>query len=174
MLVERMLRAARLDPQVYYELERDRNANGQAFAVVLIVAACALIGSASFGLGLAVQRSLGMVGGWLFWSAIASVVGQRLGARAGFEEVMRPVAFAQTPGVLYLLALLPGLGWNLSLAIWLWTTIASVIAVREALRVDTRRAVAAVIITSLIVAAIHLVTGMTLGITGLTLDALFR
>ena len=33
MLVQRMLRAARLDRDVYYELDRDRGANGQSFLV---------------------------------------------------------------------------------------------------------------------------------------------
>jgi hypothetical protein len=173
MLLDRMIRAARLDPDVYYELERDRNANGQAFAVVLIVAACALIGSAALSLQAAVQTSLCMVGGWLFWSAIAVVVGARFGARAGFEEVIRPVAFAQTPGVLYLLALVPALGWRIGLVAWLWTMVASVIALREVLRVATGKAVLTVLVTSAVVAVISILTGMTFGTLGLVVDRLF-
>ena len=49
MLVERMIRAARLDPELYNEVERDPSATGQAFAVVLIVAVCGLFGSALGG-----------------------------------------------------------------------------------------------------------------------------
>src|SRR5260370_1436212 len=44
MLFERMLRAARLDPELYYELRRDGSANGQGFLVVLIAFAGALLG----------------------------------------------------------------------------------------------------------------------------------
>jgi hypothetical protein len=174
MLLERMIRAARLDPDLYYELERDRNANGQAFAVVLIVAACALIGSAALSLQAAFQACVCMVGGWLFWSAIAAVVGARFGARAGFEEVMRPVAFAQTPGVLQILALVPVLGWRVGLVAWLWTMLASVIAIREALRVETGKAALVVLVTSAVVMVIGLLTGMTFGTASLFMDRLFR
>lgn len=173
MLVERMLRALRLDPSLYDEVEEDRNGNGQAFAVVLIVAACALVGSAAFSLVFAFQMAIGHVGGWLFWSAIAAAVGARFGARARFEDLLRPVAFAQAPGVFHLLALAPSIGWRVGLVVWLWTVLASIVAVRQSLRVGVGPAVLTVVATSAIIAAIDLLTGTTLGAAGLLIDRIF-
>src|SRR5438477_164571 len=112
MLVERMIRAARLDPALYDEVEHDENATGQAFAVVLIVALCALVGSALTGhhtQGL-IGAGVGAILGWLIWSLIILVVGKVLGGTADFGEVMRALAFADTPGVFYLFSSFPVLG----------------------------------------------------------------
>jgi Yip1 domain len=174
MLLERMIRAARLDRDLYYEVERDRNANGQAFAVVLIVAACVLIGSAALSLQAVFQKGICVVCGWMFWSAIAAAVGTRFGARAGFEDVIRPVAFAQTPGALQIFALVPGIGWPVVLVAWLWTMIASVVAIREALRVDTGKAALVVVATSAVVMVIGILTGVTFGTVTLVVDRLLH
>ena len=46
MLVNRMIRAARLDTSLYEEVEHDQSATSQAMQVVLIVALASGIGSA--------------------------------------------------------------------------------------------------------------------------------
>src|SRR5262245_38797683 len=107
MLLQRMLRAARLDPELYYEVMRDRSANGQALAVVVIVVACSLIGFGALSPGALIKLSLCTAMNVLFWAMIALTVGQRYGGRAEFDEVMRPVAFAHAPEVLYAFALVP-------------------------------------------------------------------
>jgi hypothetical protein len=152
MLIERMIRAARLDPGVYNELEQDQNANGQALAVVLIVAFCALIGSAITGHRTQsfIGAGLGEVIGWLTWSLIILVVGKILGGTADFGEVMRTLAFAETPGVFMFFASLPLLGPLVGLAVWIWVAVANVVAVREAMDFDTGRAVLTVIIPTII------------------------
>src|SRR3712207_2777983 len=99
MLVERMIRAARLDPELYNEVERDRNATGQAFAVVLIVVVCTLIGSAFAGFQTQniFQASASAIVRWLIVSLIILGVGRMLGGTADSGEVMRTLAFAHTP-----------------------------------------------------------------------------
>src|SRR6185369_4175340 len=98
------------------------------FTVVLIVAACTLIGTRSLGLGIMVQMALGSIMGWLFWSMIAMLVAQRFGGRAEFDEVVRPLAFAQSPQVLMLFGFMPGWGLPLLAGTWVWSTIASFVA----------------------------------------------
>jgi hypothetical protein len=140
MLVERMVRAARLDPDLYNEVERDPSATGQAFGVVLIVAACGLFGSALGG-----SRILGAgvcaVALWLLWSLIILGIGKLLGGTADFGEVMRCLAFAYSPGVLQLFSFFPLLGYLVGGVALVWTALAMVIAVREAMDFDTGRAV---------------------------------
>jgi hypothetical protein len=173
MLVERMIRAAKLDPDLYYEVQRDRMGNKQAFTVMLIVMAC-MIGPALLRLGplgLA-QAFMCTIGGWVCWSAIATVVGANMGRRADFEEVLRAVGFAHSPGVLYLLALVPMLGPVPTLVAWIWTMVARVVALREVLRFDTGKAIQVVLATTAILFVIDLVIGLPFSGVGFLLASL--
>ena len=49
---DRMLRAAKLDPQLYEEVEADQGAMGQATTVVVLSSVAAGIGSLAYGGGL--------------------------------------------------------------------------------------------------------------------------
>ncbi len=161
MLVERMIRAAKLDPDLYYEVQRDQTANKQAFIVMLIVLAAtmgwALLRPSLHGLA---GAFMGTVGGWIMWSAIVTIVGTKMGSRADFEEVLRAVGFAHSPGVLYLLALVPALGPLPTLVAWIWVLVAKVVAVREVLRFDTGKAIQAVLVTTVILFLIDLIIGL--------------
>jgi hypothetical protein len=177
MLVQRMIRAAKLDPNVYYELHRDGTANGQAFLVVLIVLACGLISSGTWYSPMAlIFGAINIVGSWIFWVAIATAVGMRLGGRADFEPVLRATGFAYSPQVLQLFAIVPGLGLPFGLIGWLWSVVARVVAVREAMGFTTRQAVQTTLLTTVIIAVIQIVlavlTGATLGGFGMMLSRL--
>jgi hypothetical protein len=172
-----MIRAARLDPDVFYELHRDRTANGQAFLVVLIVLACGLISSGSWYMPTAViYGAISIIGSWIFWVAIATAVGDRLGGRTDFESVLRATGFAYAPQTLQLFAIIPGLGMPLGLIGWLWSVVARVVAVREVMGFSTKRAIQTAVLTTVIVAVIQiafaLVSGATLGSFGWMLSHL--
>jgi hypothetical protein len=171
-LIERMIRAARLDPAVYNEVEQDPTASPQAAAVVLIVAVCALLGSAISG-----GRTHSLLGAginavvlWLIWSFVILVVGRLLGGKADFGEVMRSLAFARAPGVLALFAFVPILGGLAALAAWLWTWLATVVAVREAMDFDTGRAVLTVILPTFVM---FILVGMAAFVFGVGIFTLF-
>jgi hypothetical protein len=180
MLIERMLRAARLDPAVYYELKRDGSANGQAFVVVLLALAGALVGG---GLGqlLHLLSPLGWISlfwavgtalcDWLFWCFIAELVGARFGSRADFEQLLRPVGFAYAPGVLRALTLFSGLARPISLVVFLWIAVGSVLAIREAMQLETGKAVLIAALTTAICVLISMllcfITGSALSLAAL-------
>jgi Yip1 domain len=188
MLIQRMLRAARLDPDLYYELERDRSANGQAFIVVLIGLACAVLGAgglrgllnliAPWGWGHLIEVLAMSIGDWLFWAYIAVLVGERFGSRADFEQVMRPVGFAYTPEVLWLLAFFPALAYPLGWVIFLWVSIGKIFAVRESMRLSIGKAVLTAFLATVIMAAIDAVfcwiSGQAVSLTSIILAPLGR
>jgi len=182
MLVDRMVRAARLDPNLYSEVVRDWYANGQAFIVVLIVFACTLIGMgpsawltllSPVGWPMLIQMTVMSICNWLFWVFIAQLVGLRWGSRADFEQLMRPVGFAHAPGVLRVLTLVPSLAVPVGLIVFLWTACARILAVREAMQFPLGKAVAMVLLTTLVImvidAAIGYVSGRVTGIGDLIL-----
>ena len=79
MLVNRMIRAAMLDPRLYEEVEHDRNATSQALQVVIIVALASGIGGALWKLLTLnpIDAVSGLIGGilvavlgWLVWALV--------------------------------------------------------------------------------------------------------
>lgn len=151
-LIERMKGAAMLDASVYEEVEADRSATGQAAAVVAIVAVCGAIGSYSHGGKGVIGAIIAAFIGWLLWAGLTYLIGTKLfGGTADMGEMLRTLGFAQSPGVLNILGFIPVLGWLVGLVVWLWTLVAAVIAIRQALDFDTGKAVATAVIAGLIV-----------------------
>ena len=171
MLSERMLRAARLEPGLYEEVERDINANSQALLVVVIVAVASGIGA-----GLARGGSgfvSGLIGGiltsllgWVVWSLVTYWVGTAIfHGTATPGELLRTIGFAQVPGVLNIFSFVPFIGGLIGFVVFIWLLVAGVIAVRQALDFETGKAVATVLVgwlAMLIVAAILAALGFGL------------
>jgi hypothetical protein len=156
-LVQRMIRAARLETDLYEEVEADRTATNSALTVVVIVAVANGIGQAlaatmnpeagGSAIGNLIGAIIGGLIGWVIWSYITWFIGTRLfGGRATPGELMRTIGFAQSPGVLSILSFIPGLGWLISLVIGIWMLVTGVVAVRQALDFDTGKAVLTTII----------------------------
>ena len=153
---DRMMRAARLDPQVYEELEHDLTATGQALTVVVVVAVASGIGHAlgeilgghpGTALGGFIAGIVTALLGWAVWSFLAYIIGTKLfGGIATYGELLRTIAFAQSPGVLNILNFIPILGGLLSLVVGLWILAATIIAMRQALDFDTTKAVLTAIV----------------------------
>jgi len=145
-VVERAIGAARLDPRAYEEVERDEAATGTALAIVVLVAIASGIGNI---------RDNGILGfvfgvvfsvlGFVLYAGIAYLVGSKLFAttetRATWGQLIRTLGFAQSPGILYVLGIVPVIGAVVSLVVAVWILIASVIAIRQACDFSTGRAV---------------------------------
>lgn len=135
-LSERMLGAARLETATYEDVERDRTATPQALIVVVLTALAAGLG---FGAGLRgiLINTVAAIVLWAIWAALVFWIGTRLlpetQTRADWGEVARTVGFAQSPGVLRVLGVIPILGDFIRAIVDVWVLIATVIAVRQAL-----------------------------------------
>ena len=146
---ERMLRAAKLDVDLYEEVEADRTATGQAMWVVVLSAAAAGIGTLAHGGGLAgiVLAALAALFGWYVWALLTYLIGTKLlpeaGTSADLGELLRTIGFSSSPGLIRVFAIIPGLGGFLFTVVGVWMLVAMVIAVRQALDyTSTWRAVA--------------------------------
>ncbi|HEY8490264.1 MAG TPA: YIP1 family protein [Dehalococcoidia bacterium] len=153
-MIERMLRAARLDVSVYEEVEHDQGATGQALLIIVLAAIAGGIGGLSEGLGGLVVRVIAAVLYWILLSGAAYLVGSRLlrtgATQATWGQVLRTVGFAYSPGVLSIFGFIPILGPILLLIISIWILVAAIIAIRQALDFTTLRAVGTGIIAWLI------------------------
>jgi hypothetical protein len=166
--VQRVIGALRLDAATYEEVEHDPSSLGQAAGVVALAAVAAAIGTASRGGPGAVGAVIGALVGWLLSTGFIWVVGVYwMKHSSDYKELLRTLGFASAPQILLVLSGIPGLGGLIGLAAWLWSLAAFVVAVRQALDVETGRAVLvcvlAVVVNLACVAGLVLLLGGLLG-----------
>jgi len=137
-ITDRMIRAAKLDVNLYEEVEADTNAMGQAMGVVILSSVAAGIGTiGTAGLkGLVLGTIVALVG-WFVWSFLAYYIGTKLlpepQTKADYGELLRTIGFSSSPGVLRFLGIIPMLGGIINFICSIWMLVAMVIAVRQAL-----------------------------------------
>lgn len=165
----RMLRAAKLDVNLYEEVEADTGSMRQAMGVVVLSSIAAGIGSiATGGLSGILMGTFAALIGWYVWAYLTYLIGTKLlpepQTKADFGELLRTIGFASSPGLIRVLGIIPGLGGVVFLAASIWMLIAMVIAVRQALDYkSTLRAVGVCVIGWIIQALILLALFSILG-----------
>jgi hypothetical protein len=181
-MFNRIVRAARLEVAFYNEVEADTSLNQEALMVVILVSVAAGIGSFLQGIvqgsigaaiiGLIVSAVMGVVG-YYIWAYVTYFVGTNLfHGTADVGELLRTLGYASGPRLLSVLVFIPCVGALLSLAGAIWSLVAGVIAVREALDFDTTKAVITVIIGWVIIVVLTLMVAAVFGIGAAGLGAL--
>jgi hypothetical protein len=137
-LMERMIRAAKLDVALYEEVEADTQATGPAAVVVILSSLAAGIGSlTSAGVAGIVFGTLMALIGWYIWAYMTYYIGTKFlpepQTHATPGELLRTVGFASSPGLLRLVGLIPGLTGIVFVVTSIWMLAAMIIAVRQAL-----------------------------------------
>ena len=182
-ILDRMIRAAKLDVSLYEEVEKDAAATNQAILVVIITSICSGIGTAigghmrtgpgGFIFGLVVGIISALVG-WLIWSFITYFIGTRVfkgpQTEATYSQLLRCIGFSDSPRALAILSFIPVLGGIAAFVAMIWSLVAMVIAVRQALDFTTGRAIATCIIGFIALVIISAIVGaVTAGLYTLTL-----
>ena len=174
-LVNRMIRAARLEVPLYEEVEADLSATNQALLVVVIVAIAEGIGQALSGGNVVGRLVLGVLNsliGWAVWSYVVYFVGTRfMGGTATYGELLRTLGFAETPGVLGILSFIPVLGPLAAVIGGIWTIVASFIGTRQALDIDNGKTVITIVLAIvaliIVVSIVSIIVGTIFGLGGL-------
>jgi hypothetical protein len=144
---ERVIGALRLQVSTFEEVEHDATATSQAAVLVLVVGIARGLGSIRFmGITGVITFAVLALIGWVIGAAVLWAVGTKLlpgkNTEADIGQLLRTVGFAQAPGLFGLLSIIPILGLIVTLVVALWSLVALVIAVRQALDYeDTLRAV---------------------------------
>lgn len=180
-MINRMIRAAKLDVGLFNEVEADTSLNQEALMVVVLVAIAGGIGSfiggvmdRSFGaalLALIVGVVLGVVN-YYIWSYVTHLVGTRLfDGTADVGELLRALGYATAPRVLNILGFIPCLGGLITLAGAIWALVAGFIAAREALDLDNTKTFFTVVIGWVVILVISTIIGLVLGVGAMGLGA---
>ncbi len=174
-----MLRAAQLDINLYEEVEADKGANLQALTVVVLVSLASGIGTGIGGIltreddpiwflwGLLIGIGVSILG-WLLWALITYAIGVTIfkgpETEADYGQLLRTIGFSNTPGALRFFSFIPFIGGVIAFVAFVWTLIAGVIAVRQALDFSTWRAIGTVIVGWLIyILILFLIPGFVIG-----------
>ncbi len=165
-LVDRMIGAATLDEGTYEEIEHDGGATSQAALVVLLGALAAGIGMAREGvLALALGIIFALIG-WAVYAYVVYWVGTRWfkapQSQSDWSEALRTLGFANSPRLLLVLGVIPVLGAVLSLVVFVWTLVTTVVAIRHALDFDMWSAIATAFVAWLAMFAVSFLLGVIL------------
>jgi hypothetical protein len=165
-IVDRMRGAAMFDVPTYEEVEHDTSATGQAAVVVVLAAIASGIGNAFRGGPGIIGGIVASLLGWVIWSGITYFIGTRVfKGTATWGELARTLGFAQAPGLLLVAAIVPVLGWVLRLIVGLWMLGTGIVAIRQALDVDTGKAVMTALVGWLASLVVYMVLGGLFGLS---------
>ena len=151
-MVDRMIRASRLDVHIFEEVEADTSATRQALSVVVLVALATGIASlGTTGLGGLLVGVVVSIAGWAIWAWIVYFIGTKIipshATHADWGQLARTLGFAQSPGIFRVLGAVPVVGLIIFLVVSIWMLVAMVVAVRQALDyTSTWRAIGVVVL----------------------------
>ena len=165
----RIIRAAKLDVNLYEEVEADRGAMGQAMGVVILASIAAGIGSiGTIGVKGIIFGAITALIAWYVWAYMTYFIGAKIlpepQTKADHGELLRTIGFSSSPGLIRVLAIIPGISGIIFTVASIWMLTAMVIAVRQALDYQsTLRAVGVCIIGWVIQAIILMILFAALG-----------
>jgi hypothetical protein len=170
----RMIGAAKLDAKIYEEVEADKGALGQAMLVVVLSSVAAGIGTIEkTGMGGILLGALIALAGWYIWAFLTYLIGTKFlpetQTRSTHGELLRTIGFSSSPGLVRILAVIPGLMWIVFLVTGIWMLIAMVIAVRQALDYQSTFRAVGVCLIGWVIQAI--IVGIFLALLGGPVDA---
>ena len=168
-LINRMLRAARLDSCLFEEVATDEEALGQAVMI-------SLLASLATGIGMAIT---GLIGGkgpmWFVWGLLSGFVASLAGwfawvvltylaattylrgpQKVNIIELTTALGFANSPCVLRIMMCLPLLGWMVTFLAGIWALASGTVALKQALDFSGGKALGANIIGWLVYMAMVL------------------
>ncbi len=145
---DRIIRASKLDVNVYEEVEADKGALRQSMAVVVLSSIAAGLGNIVAGFsGILIGIIITLIS-WYVWAYVIYLIGTKVlpepQTRSNHGELLRTIGFSSSPGLIRIVGIIPGLIWFVFLAASIWMLAAMVIAVRQAL--DYQSTVRAVVV----------------------------
>jgi len=161
--LDRIVRAAKLDINLYEEVEADKGAMGQAIGVVVLSSIAAGIGSiGTIGVKGIIIGAITALIAWYVWAYMTYFIGAKIlpepQTKADHGELLRTIGFSSAPGLIRVLAIIPGISGIIFAIASIWMLTAMVIAVRQALDYQsTLRAVGVCIIGWVIQAVILMI-----------------
>ncbi|MDP8253909.1 MAG: YIP1 family protein [Candidatus Kaelpia aquatica] len=138
VLFSRMVRAAKLESNLYEEVEHDKSSLPQAMLVVVLSSVATAVGAMNIEGGINIFAvAIAALIGWAIWASMIYFIGVKLlptpETKSDIGELLRTIGFSSSPGIIRILGIIPGLFGAVLFIAQIWMLIAMVIAVRQAL-----------------------------------------
>tara|TARA_Y100000590_G_scaffold390334_1_gene466061 strand:+ start:594 stop:1115 length:522 start_codon:yes stop_codon:yes gene_type:complete len=170
VFVNRIIRACKLDVNLYEEVENDKNATLQAALVVILSSLAAGVGALSLGASNFLMAPILSLISWYIWAYLIYIIGAKLfpepNTKADHGQLLRTIGFSSAPGLIRVFGFTPDLMSITFIGAGIWMLIAMVIAVRQALDYQSTWRAIGVVVIGFLVQAIVLI--MILRIFGST------
>ena len=137
IFLNRVLRAIKIDPDLYDEVENDKKATVQAGAVVVLSSLAAGIGALQLGVTNFFVAPLLSLVMWYIWSFIIYFVGTKLFSvtklKTNQGKILRGIGFSTAPGLIRIFGITPELMTVTFVGSAFWMLACMVVGVRAAL-----------------------------------------
>ena len=162
IFINRIIRACKLDVNLYEEVEADKSATVQAALVVVLSSLAAGVGALSLGASNFLMAPILSLVSWYFWAYLIYIIGAKIfpepNTKADHGELLRTIGFSSAPGLIRVFGFTPELMSITFIGAAIWMLIAMVIAVRQALDYESTWRSIGVVVIGFLVQAIILVT----------------
>ena len=159
VFVNRIIRACKLETNLYEEVEADKSATLQAALVVVLSSLAAGVGALSLGASNFLMAPILSLVSWYIWAYLIYFIGVKLfpepNTKADHGELLRTIGFSSAPGLIRVFGFTPELMTITFVGGGIWMLVAMIIAVRQALdNESTWRAIGVVVIGFLVQAIV--------------------
>lgn len=135
--VQRMVGAAKLNVDVYEEVEADKTATGQATLVVVLSSVATGVGWLGQGVSGLLLGTITALLAWFVWAYLTYYIGTKFfpepQTSADHGELLRTLGFAASPGILRVFGVIPFFPVVIFVITGVWMLVSTIIAVRQAL-----------------------------------------
>tara|TARA_B100000900_G_C20260207_1_gene585676 strand:+ start:162 stop:683 length:522 start_codon:yes stop_codon:yes gene_type:complete len=151
IFLNRIIRAIKIDIDLYEEVEKDKSATIQAGIVVVLSSLAAGVGALQLGVTNFILAPLLSLLSWYVWAYVIYFVGVKLfgglNTKSDHGELLRTIGFSSAPGLIRVFGVTPDLMTVTFIGSAFWMLACMVVAVKSALDYDSLwRALGVVII----------------------------
>ena len=135
--VNRIIRACKLDVNLYEEVEADKSATFQAAGVVVLSSLAAGVGALSLGTFNFLMAPLLSLVSWFVWAYLVYFIGVKFfpepTTEADHGQLLRTIGFSSAPGLIRVFGVTPDLMTVTFIGSAFWMLACMVVAVKSAL-----------------------------------------
>jgi hypothetical protein len=161
LFLNRIYRSIKIDPDVFDEIQKDKNATLSAAIVVLLSSTAAGIGASHMGMASFLLAPILSLVSWFVWAYIVYFVGVKLfpelKTKTTHTALLRAIGFSSAPGIIRILGLNSDLMTVTFIGSAFWMLACMVVAVRQTLNYKSLWRALGVVIVSWFVQAFFLI-----------------
>ena len=166
IFLNRIIRAIKIDIDLYEEVEKDKSATIQAGIVVVLSSLAAGVGALQLGVTNFILAPLLSLLSWYVWAYVIYFVGVKLfgglNTKSDHGELLRTIGFSSAPGLIRVFGVTPDLMTVTFIGSAFWMLACMVVGVRSALDYKSLGRAFGVVVVAWLIQAVFLLVFLIL------------